>query len=679
LHQGGARLSGLFFYSQAAWVKQQGRWEKKTMENKDAEYWIKKGDEFYNDKNYEEAIECYEKATQLNPNKASAFYNWGYALSELAKIKQDEGLFKEACEKYEKAEQLDPNDAIVFYYWGNTLSDLAESKLDEDLFKKSFEKYEKSTQLNPNYTNAFFNWGYALYNLAEIKPDEALFKEVCEKYDIAARLDPNDASVFYYWGYAILRLAEIKPDEALFKEACEKYGKATRLDKNDASAFYNWGLALYKLAEMKQDEYFRKNLETFESESKDIDDPDTLLIKGELYFALKRTEEVKECFIKSKKDILEILTFLDKKDREEIIKTKILHSLLEPISKNDGLFTRAMEKIKELKKTESYDMDLDEYKKIYILSTFIISLLHITDENEKLVAHYREKSVSQKLFFDSNSKFRLNAIDYSNDLDEGKTLLDFLYGKENRLSDEKLNNEEYEAFASCFVFDYDNLNLFRLYGKEDGKEGTGLSLVFKDSFFSKEAKMAFEKTKADMRKMKMSAESPKMASRIEEDKSSLYRCIYIDPETQHIVTIGQKEEYLFHREGIWNKFKDYNKKMEDIIERVKIEMEDLKKQAEKLDPAIVGQLLLNLRYLVKHVAFKEEQECRIVKILKLDDKDIKHTEEYKQLYIEYPPKVSEHIDRIYFGPKAVGLELFKSILKNKKLNIRCEKSTNPLA
>jgi hypothetical protein len=32
LHQGGAKPSGLFFYSQAGWVKQQGRLERKKMD-----------------------------------------------------------------------------------------------------------------------------------------------------------------------------------------------------------------------------------------------------------------------------------------------------------------------------------------------------------------------------------------------------------------------------------------------------------------------------------------------------------------------------------------------------------------------------------------------------------------------------------------------------------------------
>jgi hypothetical protein len=33
----------------------------------------------------------------------------------------------------------------------------------------------------------------------------------------------------------------------------------------------------------------------------------------------------------------------------------------------------------------------------YIISMFIINQLYVNDENEKLVAHYREKNISQKM------------------------------------------------------------------------------------------------------------------------------------------------------------------------------------------------------------------------------------------------------------------------------------------
>jgi hypothetical protein len=113
------------------------------------------------------------------------------------------------------------------------------------------------------------------------------------------------------------------------------------------------------------------------------------------------------------------------------------------------------------------------------------------------VAHYREKTISQKmLLFDEDSNFRLNAINYSNDPTEGKILFDYLFEKDKRPIDESLNRE-YGAFAGCFIFNHDSLNQFRLYGKENGTKGTGLSLVFRNSFFNEEAKMAMKQLKTE--------------------------------------------------------------------------------------------------------------------------------------------------------------------------------------
>jgi hypothetical protein len=298
------------------------------------------------------------------------------------------------------------------------------------------------------------------------------------------------------------------------------------------------------------------------------------------------------------------------------------------------------------------------------------------------VAHYREKTISQKLLFEEeeseDSKFRLNAINYSNDPTEGKILFDYLFKEEKRPANESLNRE-YGAFAGCFIFNYDSLNQFRLYGKEDGREeGTGLSLVFRNNFFSKEAKMAIKQQKIE------DGNTDK-----EEEKHALFRCIYIDPETQRVETVGHKEEYLFYRgknkgkknEDIDKKITDYRKYIKGITESVRKEMENLKELVQGLNPVIVGQLLINLRYLTKHIAFKEEQECRIVKIYHLNDEkiEIKTSDDFKQIYVEYKPRVSSYVEKIVFGPKATGMELFQDILTHKRLNILCVRSKNPLA
>jgi protein O-GlcNAc transferase len=152
-----------------------------------------------------------------------------------------------------------------------------------------------------------------------------------------------------------------------------------------------------------------------------------------------------------------------------------------------------------------------------------------------------------------------------------------------------------------------------------------------------------------------------------------------------VVTVGQKEEYLFHREKVGNRYKAYNAELGKIIRIVRKEICRLKEIVKCLDAEVVGQLLINLRYLVKHVAFKEEQECRIIKIHPLhDDNDDKIINDCKHLYIEYLSNVANHIDKIYFGPKAVGFELFQSMLKNmpkdEEFNeIDCKWSSSPLA
>ena len=50
------------------------------------------------------------------------------------------------------------------------------------------------------------------------------------------------------------------------------------------------------------------------------------------------------------------------------------------------------------------------------------------------------------------------------------------------------------------------------------------------------------------------------------------------------------------------------------------------------------------------------------------------------MHVEYEPIVSNYLEKIYFGPKADGMELLQDMLIHKGLkNIHCYKSKNPLA
>ena len=43
----------------------------------DKEAWCEMGNSYYNKKNYDKAIECYEKAIEIDPNFENAWFNMG--------------------------------------------------------------------------------------------------------------------------------------------------------------------------------------------------------------------------------------------------------------------------------------------------------------------------------------------------------------------------------------------------------------------------------------------------------------------------------------------------------------------------------------------------------------------------------------------------------------------------
>lgn len=203
--------------------------------------------------NLEQAIEKYKTATEINPKNDSAFYNWGNALSDLAKIKNDSAIFEQICEKYKTATEINPKNDSAFYNWGNTLSDLAKIKNDPVIFEQVCEKYTKATEINSLDDSAFNNWGSALSELAKIKNDPIIFEQACEKYKTATEINPKNDPAFYNWGSALSHIAKEKGAPEVFEQAFEKYKTATEINPKDDSSFNNWGSSLADLAKIKND------------------------------------------------------------------------------------------------------------------------------------------------------------------------------------------------------------------------------------------------------------------------------------------------------------------------------------------------------------------------------------------------------------------------------------------
>ncbi|NYF49962.1 tetratricopeptide repeat protein [Tunturiibacter gelidoferens] len=165
---------------------------------------------------HEEAIAEYQKAIELDPKDAHAYYDWGIALD-------GEGKHEEASAKYRKAIELDPKDAYAYSNWGSALD--GEGKYDE-----AIAKYRKAVELAPKNALAYYNWGNALHS-------EGKHEEAIAKYQKTVELDPKYVNAYYNWGMAL-------DGEGKYEEAIAKYQKTVELDPKYVNAYNNWGNAL---------------------------------------------------------------------------------------------------------------------------------------------------------------------------------------------------------------------------------------------------------------------------------------------------------------------------------------------------------------------------------------------------------------------------------------------------
>lgn len=233
-------------------------------------------------KDYDTAIDWYQRAVAADKNFAFAYTNWGTALlAKALRDKDDSGvdraiaMHKRAIEidgdysfaylnladalaaKGNQAQALanivlaarkDPNSAYAYIKWGNALHGLyASGARNAAALDEAIEKYRSATEIDPSNADAYLNWGIAL-------SDEGKFDAAIKKYLRVVELKPNSARAYVPWGVA-LRNKTPNPD---FEGAIAKFRRAAELDPSNAHAYYNWGRALHEKPDPELREAERK-------------------------------------------------------------------------------------------------------------------------------------------------------------------------------------------------------------------------------------------------------------------------------------------------------------------------------------------------------------------------------------------------------------------------------------
>ena len=116
---------------------------------------------------YEEAIDSYNIAIQLDPSDAQAYHWRGWVKSQLKQ-------HNEAIADYDEVLRLNPNDGVVYYNRG-----LAKYRLNQ--YKEAIFDYDKAISLNDNNAHTYFNRALANYKLNDLEPAKEDLQKALEQ------------------------------------------------------------------------------------------------------------------------------------------------------------------------------------------------------------------------------------------------------------------------------------------------------------------------------------------------------------------------------------------------------------------------------------------------------------------------------------------------------------------
>ena len=532
-----------------------------------------------------------------------------------------------------------------------------------DLCKEVTEKFHSSSY-------AFYRCYFYYLNIEEYKKAKSCINKSLEYSGNYAEIHLLSESIEYF----------IHPHayEQLIKLTEEKF-------KNDINGTFYLRLAAYYFNECynlpdTNKGYPDISLELMEKaidkDSKVLDDHENRLLYALLLMYAKREKEAYKTYRKlSEDDLLEQIKIC-----WDIFDINLLYKL----------FTHSDEQNK--KKSN------DHTKNIKFLTHLLLYLLqyNLFGDQKYAISHYTSvNALSAMLSDDGMSPFRLSSLGSANDPKEGKILYDFLtteiLEKNVYLQIQNTPIKKYTAVQASFTKLEDALTMFRLYGKVEKNEGTGINLVFNKYFFSEklETPLRKELQNKDLSKDKNDPikfhDKPDM-----QQPEPLYWVLYWD--TKH-------NKMYFNPQGIyktleidlgnhepWQILNEHQKELQKTPDtfyakyaaNISFVLNELRKEfTEHIthhntpdDIDTIKEYLLNISYLIKDIAFYDEKELRMIKLESLTGNNrLKHDESSLRLYKDYSklsgfyhyPKTSV-LDKIIIGPKVEQKETLKEYL-----------------
>ncbi len=467
-----------------------------------------------------------------------------------------------------------------------------QKKLEKLSNKKKFEKIialltPEVLEKEKDKVEELYIWrGNARYSMKD-------YDGAMADYNLAIDINPDYELAFYNRGAVWV----IKKE---YNKAIADYTRVINIDADYAVAYVSRG-NIIRTIKKQYDKAIAEYTKAIEIESN--------LAKAYYYRGLARKQKIEKR--RNKVDLNEIKFYLNeiKIDFEKYLK-------LTTDEKDIGS-KYAYDYIGELR-------EQIKNPELWIIAKLVNDIKNILRINGKCVTHYTSLSVLESLIFD-DSKFRISEGNFMNDPSEGKEFFKFLKYKPytSRNNSSFIKTFSPKPFIGSFVTmdRYDNLDMWRFYGKEKGVEAKGCAITLSKQNF------------IDNIKDFLSNEKDKDARLDNESDINFYRVVYVSQN-------GPNKFYI-HK---LNK----SKELENLMEKLKVKLEDFKSKVK--ESSALEKYLNRIAFLFKSDSYKNENEVRLVL------KGIEFPKKYNmdvsspRVYIELV-SIKNIVSQITLGPK----------------------------
>lgn len=632
-------------------------------------------------KQNDDAIDCFNRALKIDEKNTQALYGKAFTL-------YNQGKYPDAGKCYHHAwqslvfHQQDRNKQILWRELKKILKKTPSGNLRNEL--KKLSKTVPKTQLKSELKKLIKTYiGYGLLRCEEpIRNYEKAIRWFERAIDID--IDNSSSSAYKFLGDTYAQKATLFTNKQDYEKALLYYDQAIRNGEKDCSIYIKKGKCIL----------LSKHPEEFLNFCNDHSDQIDLF-----------TELIHECINNwGPKNVWKWIRGIEQKDHITAFNNILFmnekfwnhYHNTQDVLQEIYIYDMDYKTLKRFEDTELTSKAWDSlhllwgYQKylLYLLNVFssanynpyISSLYsnnnkHLSspfknnDDKIPTIAHYTSEITLNILINTpphTGHNLKLFSTAVANDPQEGK-ILHYLLNIDPQDSLNTQLEEKWIIFQACFTSEVDSLNQFRLYGKKEREEGTGFCLELNPSYFVTAFSHATTTLNNEANTSITITPKQNPCNKVKIPlKQPLYHVIYHDPETHRIYYAPASEEQYAELGNHFLGGKTNVKHHEKLIQ-IRNTIQNIKKIFKKLksSSSINAQIqawdnLIFTRHLVKHAAFRNEKELRIISVKKFGDPNLLFLDSTDCHTVDYLSIMDEdYLKAVIGGPKVKDFDRLK--------------------